>query len=321
MLLLLCSVITLCLPDSLARAASAPDLWEPNDSAGQAKILFYGVPSPYRVNISGTLHSVSDEDWYRFSGGTGDMLVADVYNISSGTNCSLQIYDGNGNLLPYSLLDPNQAPDNEPEHLVYWKLDNAGWYHLRVAASAVGASSDYNLWVSLKPWRRLARPTIEASRLTYFFDKNGDTPGATCFLCYPNLCPTDQYGNTPVGHAYNTHRGTDYGWVNSSTVGWDTVYSSVDGWVHAISYDASSGYYVGTRNADYRTAYLHLRSDSHFVTLWQAVPMGRRLSYMGNTGNSFGKHVHFNLMTSTSDTRLCPYSESLFYWGCSQNEY
>ena len=42
------------------------------------------------------------------------------------------------------------------------------------------------------------------------------------------------------------------------------------------------------------TRYLHL--DSLSVSVGQQVTKGQKLGVMGNTGNSFGAHLHFDVM-------------------------
>lgn len=256
----------------------------------------------------------------------GRMLVVDVYNIASGTDCTLQIYDNNGIVLPLSP-GPNQAPNNEPEHLVYWQLPYTGAYYIKVAATSVGSSSNYNMWISMKPipssGHQLARPTLEASKVTQLYDLLPGS-GRSCFVCSPAPCAV-----VGAPHATDGHTGTDYGWVDNDNpyASWDTVYSATSGWVHSVGHYPSSGYWVDVRNANYRTIYIHLRNSSHFVSQHQVVTIGQRLSYTGNSGTApnppspMAKHLHLNFFRTTNiDLRICPYHTGHFYWGCSKDE-
>jgi len=75
------------------------------------------------------------------------------------------------------------------------------------------------------------------------------------------------------------------------------VVSAADGIVFRSYYSSSYGNVVFvTHNIDgqvYTTVYAHLESRS--VGAGQSVKKGSMIGYMGNTGNSFGKHLHFEL--------------------------
>ena len=56
----------------------------------------------------------------------------------------------------------------------------------------------------------------------------------------------------------------------------------------------SYGNYVQIRHSGgYTTFYAHL--DSVCVKVGQSVSKGQRIGYMGNTGNSYGAHTHFEV--------------------------
>ena len=60
--------------------------------------------------------------------------------------------------------------------------------------------------------------------------------------------------------------------------------------------DASYGNFVKLRHANgYCTLYAHLKNVC--VSKGQTVQAGERLGYMGNTGNSYGAHLHFEVRT------------------------
>ena len=69
---------------------------------------------------------------------------------------------------------------------------------------------------------------------------------------------------------------------------------------------ASYGNYVQVQHDDgYTTFYAHL--DSVYVSVGDYVDRGQRLGYMGNTGNSYGAHLHFEVRTSIAgSTRVNP---------------
>ena len=69
---------------------------------------------------------------------------------------------------------------------------------------------------------------------------------------------------------------------------------------------ASYGNYVQIQHDDgYTTFYAHL--DSVYVSVGDYVDKGQRIGYMGNTGNSYGAHTHFEVRTSIAgSTRVNP---------------
>ena len=61
--------------------------------------------------------------------------------------------------------------------------------------------------------------------------------------------------------------------------------------------NASAGYYVSARTSDgaYTFKFYHMVAGSLAVSPGQTVPKGTKLGVMGNTGNSFGAHLHFEV--------------------------
>jgi len=72
------------------------------------------------------------------------------------------------------------------------------------------------------------------------------------------------------------------------------------GVVEAVAYQASgAGHYVVLDGAgeDRDYVFMHMRSGSVTVTKGQTVGIGQRLGQVGNTGRSFGAHLHFEIWT------------------------
>ncbi|NYI04556.1 M23 family metallopeptidase [Allostreptomyces psammosilenae] len=90
----------------------------------------------------------------------------------------------------------------------------------------------------------------------------------------------------------STHSGQDFA-VPTGT-GVDTV---SDGVVYSASYDSSYGNNVIVQNADGKyVLYGHLSEMT--VTAGQKVSAGDRVGLSGNTGNSTGPHLHFEVRTT-----------------------
>lgn len=102
----------------------------------------------------------------------------------------------------------------------------------------------------------------------------------------------------------STHKGVDYGYnvgepvyasesgtiiasVNSYTTNWTTT-----GTLTTKDY----GNYIKIKHdSQYTTLYAHLRHDSLLVKVGQHVEKGQKIAELGNTGNSTGPHLHWEL--------------------------
>lgn len=107
---------------------------------------------------------------------------------------------------------------------------------------------------------------------------------------------TSPYGDT--SDRSSPHKGVDIGAVSAGVSG-DPVYAAYDGKVviaHSQSeYYSTAGNYVMIYHGNgLYTRYLHL--DSLSVSVGAQVTKGQKLGVMGNTGNSFGAHLHFDVM-------------------------
>lgn len=60
-------------------------------------------------------------------------------------------------------------------------------------------------------------------------------------------------------------------------------------------YGSSYGNYVKIKHNGYYTLYAHMKCNSVTVRVGQKVSKGQVIGYMGNTGHSFGAHLHFEL--------------------------
>lgn len=60
-------------------------------------------------------------------------------------------------------------------------------------------------------------------------------------------------------------------------------------------YGCSYGNYVKIKHNGYYTLYAHMKYNSVTVRVGQKVSKGQVIGYMGNTGHSFGAHLHFEV--------------------------
>lgn len=92
------------------------------------------------------------------------------------------------------------------------------------------------------------------------------------------------------------HRGVDLAVAEGTS-----VYAAEDGTIYNVSH-SSSGYgnciivYHGEQGGiDYYTRYAHL-SDTLDVYVGKQVKQGEKIALSGNTGNSTGPHLHFEIL-------------------------
>lgn len=126
-------------------------------------------------------------------------------------------------------------------------------------------------------------------------------------LCWPIPSSTSRYRNitsslgnrtAPLPGASVRHKGIDIGVPSGSR-----VLSTADGVVKFTGYTSTRGYYVVVyhQSMGLTSVYQHLSSIS--VSSGQYVSMGTQLGKSGNTGNSTGPHLHFELVLTGSAPR------------------
>ena len=124
-----------------------------------------------------------------------------------------------------------------------------------------------------------------------------------CRVLEGGLCEITQ------GYKAGVHNGIDL--VGKDyTLAWEVAHS--DGTVVAVRNNCngfengSYGNYVKIRHDNgYYTLYGHMAYNTVKVSVGQRVSKGQVLGYMGNTGMSYGGHLHFEVRTP-SDVRINP---------------
>lgn len=107
------------------------------------------------------------------------------------------------------------------------------------------------------------------------------------------------------------HNGIDLVGTGSTL---DYIVAHSDGTVVAVRKDCNATYKTGSsygnyvkikHNNGYRTLYAHLKYGSVTVKVGDKVKKGQVIGYMGNTGHSFGAHLHFEVR-NTNDVKIDP---------------
>ena len=107
---------------------------------------------------------------------------------------------------------------------------------------------------------------------------------------YGYNCITSFFGNrpAPLPGASTNHGAVDIG------VAYVPVYSAADGVIVSAGWMSGYGNYIEIDHGNgYYTAYGHL--DSFNVSPGQTVSRGQQIAISGNTGNSTGPHLHFEV--------------------------
>lgn len=92
----------------------------------------------------------------------------------------------------------------------------------------------------------------------------------------------------------------------------DYIVAIADGIVTISTYSSSAGYYVQLKhNNGYTTRYLHMKKDSLKVKKGDKVTKEQIIGYMGNTGNSSGAHLHFDVHNGKSYVDPVPFLQGV----------
>jgi murein DD-endopeptidase MepM/ murein hydrolase activator NlpD len=113
--------------------------------------------------------------------------------------------------------------------------------------------------------------------------------------CRPsNGVQTSGYGpRTVVCNASYCSSGFHYGVDLASYCG-SAIYAAHSGTVVYAGYNGGYGNYIHIDNGNqYGTGYGHIRPGGIYVSVGQHVKAGQLIAAEGNTGNSFGCHLHF----------------------------
>jgi hypothetical protein len=122
------------------------------------------------------------------------------------------------------------------------------------------------------------------------------------FPSYNTYKITSKYGMRTINGKDSMHNGIDLVASNTGKESCtDKITSHSDGKVISCGYDKSAGYFanIGTDSKNYM-CYFHMKQGSLAVKTGDVVKKGQVIGYMGNTGNSFGAHLHWGIKENGS---------------------
>lgn len=86
------------------------------------------------------------------------------------------------------------------------------------------------------------------------------------------------------------------------------IYAASSGVVDYAAYNGGYGYYIRIQHSGgIGTGYAHIRKGGILVRSGQRVSAGQVIAYAGNTGNSLGCHLHFEVYVNGSTTNPIPF--------------
>ncbi len=139
-----------------------------------------------------------------------------------------------------------------------------------------------------------------ASELEDLMSQAEDTYGDLTFTG-AFICPLPS-GSYYISQYYNasSHPAIDY-----AAPEWTPIYATASGYVTAAQWNSGGyGYYVliyhGERSGNtFSSLYAHM-VQAPSVSVGDYVSQGQLIGYVGNTGNSFGNHLHYELWANSS---------------------
>ena len=141
----------------------------------------------------------------------------------------------------------------------------------------------------------------------YIRSLNQQYAGADIHCSLDFRCPLSSYKYITTQYGQGGHKGVDLAAPQGTP-----IYAAADGVVTVAAYHYSYGNYVSIYHGSaddgntYATLYAHM-SQAPSVSTNQQVKKGDLIGYVGNTGYSFGNHLHLELRVNGNRTNPLSY--------------
>lgn len=129
---------------------------------------------------------------------------------------------------------------------------------------------------------------------SYFDDKGQGAKKALMRTPIDGARLSSSFGNRkhPILGYTKKHTGTDFAAPPGTP-----IYAAGDGVVDQAGWNGGYGKYVRIRhNAEYSTAYAHMKGINRGISTGKRVRQGEVIGYVGSTGQSTGPHLHFEII-------------------------
>ena len=132
---------------------------------------------------------------------------------------------------------------------------------------------------------------------------------------------TSRFGASKPFRGGRVHNGVDVSIANNWAPNW-TIHAALCGVVAAFGFNASMGNFVIIYHGHFapaqgriQTVYMHLRSFAPGLRRDMPVSAGQHIGMMGNTGNSTGPHLHFQVDRFNANGTRTPINPMQFVTG------
>lgn len=148
-----------------------------------------------------------------------------------------------------------------------------------------------------------SKGTLNSKAITIAPQSTSSNTG-TYSLCWPVSTTASGYKtitsslgarNAPVAGASVNHKGIDIGVGTNSK-----VLAAADGAVKFVGSNSARGKYVVVYHQSLGLTSVYQHLSSYSVKAGQSVSKGQEIARSGNTGNSSGPHLHFELVLTSS---------------------
>lgn len=263
--------ITILILTSTIKAHAVANEFEINDTMDKADRF------SMTNSIAGKIYSETDVDWFKFTSTITGSCRIGLSNIPSDVDYDLQLYNSSGGLINTS------ASTNKYESILY-NLSSGQTYYIKVYSYRGYSTTDsYQIRIcnseqEKENWRYMFRNEKMASKITQdYLDVRSDG------TYHPGL-DIVHYTLGEIANDYPVYS------VKSGTVLYaPQQMSNSAGWYVVIKLDSDYG-------ATETVRYLHLKEKSSLST-GDSVTLYTQIGIVGNTGQSTGAHLHFDVNT------------------------
>ncbi len=138
------------------------------------------------------------------------------------------------------------------------------------------------------------RFTPESGFIDYFNDRGESVRKALLRTPIDGARITSVYGMRTLGGYTRMHRGLDFGAPPGTP-----IVAAGDGTIERLGWNGGYGNYIRIRhNGAYKTAYAHMSGYARGLGKGSRVRQGQVVGYVGNTGNSTGPHLHYEVLVN-----------------------
>lgn len=313
--IILSVVLTISLLTSMAVSISAASTYEVTVSTGSyveiknvgsGKYLnVYGSRSKSNTNITVYARDYTTGQKFMIEGSGGKYTLKpkcatscrlNVYGYSAAQGNNVNIWTKSGNptqswIIKY-IPDYNAYTICSADNTNYVVTATGSSNSSNVRLEKYKAGNKYQLWTS-SAFSAKSTNTDNSSNASSKY--NLCWPVSTNAPGYKTITSSLGARNAPVAGASVNHKGIDIGVPTGSS-----VLSTADGVVKFVGSNSARGKYVVVYHSSLGLTSIYQHLSSYSVQVGQSVAKGQVIAKSGNTGNTSGPHLHFELVLTSS---------------------